>query len=126
MESGARSWGTSAQVNAITNLPVHLVDHWTVDNPNAKYPAPAFRAQNGYDSDFWFVSSFTLAVRTLNVSYELPQTLAQKLNINSARVYLTATNPLNLYNPYSYKYWGSTFDVYPTLSTFSLGLNLNL
>jgi hypothetical protein len=65
LESGARSWGTSAQVTAKTNLPVNLVDHWTVDNPNAMYPAPAYRAQNGYDSDFWFVSSFNMSVRTL-------------------------------------------------------------
>ena len=126
LESGARSWGTSAQVNAKTNLPVNLVDHWTVDNPNAMYPAPAYRAQNGYDSDFWFVSSFNMSVRTLNISYDIPKTVTEKLNINGARIYVTATNPLNLYNPYSYKQYSGAFDVYPTLRTFSAGINLNL
>lgn len=126
LESGARSWGTSAQVTAKTNLPINLVDHWTVDNPNAMYPAPAYRAQNGYDSDFWFVSSFNMSVRTLNISYDIPQSITEKLNINGARIYLTATNPLNLYNPYSYKQYSGAFDVYPTLRTFSAGINLNL
>lgn len=126
LESGARSWGTSAQVTAKTNLPVNLVDHWTVDNPNAMYPAPAYRAQNGYDSDFWFVSSFNMSVRTLNISYDIPQSITEKLNINGARIYVTATNPLNLYNQYSYKQYSGAFDVYPTLRTFSAGINLNL
>ncbi|MDI9861149.1 SusC/RagA family TonB-linked outer membrane protein [Flectobacillus roseus] len=126
LESGARSWGTSAQVTAKTNLPINLVDHWTVDNPNAMYPAPAYRAQNGYDSDFWFVSSFNMSVRTLNISYDIPKTVTEKLNINGARIYVTATNPLNLYNPYSYKQYSGAFDVYPTLRTFSAGINLNL
>lgn len=126
LESGARGWGTSAQVNAKTNLPQHLTDHWTPENPNAKYPAPNYRGQNNLDSDFWFVSSFQMSVRTLNVSYELPANLLKKLNVNGARVYLTSTNPLNLYNPYTYKQYSGAYDVYPTLRSFSVGLNLNL
>lgn len=126
LESGARGWGTSAQVNAKTNLPQHLTDHWTPENPNAKYPAPNYRGQNNLDSDFWFVSSFQMSVRTLNVSYELPANLLKKLNVGGARVYLTSTNPLNLYNPYTYKQYSGSFDVYPTLRSFSVGLNLNL
>ncbi|MEA5404846.1 TonB-dependent receptor [Arcicella sp. DC2W] len=126
LESGARGWGTSAQVNAKTNLPQHLTDHWTPENPNAKYPAPNYRGQNSLDSDFWFVSSFQMSVRTLNVSYELPANLLKKLNVSGARVYLTSTNPLNLYNPYTYKQYSGAFDVYPTLRSFSMGLNLNL
>lgn len=125
IESGARNWGTSAQVAAITNLPIHLVDHWTPENTNAKYPSPFYRGQNSLDSDFWFVSSFQLAMRTLNVSYELPESIAKKLNVQGARLYLVATNPLNLYNPYSYKYNSGSFDVYPTLRSYSVGLNLN-
>jgi hypothetical protein len=46
---------------------------------------PAYRAQNGYDSDFWFVSSFNMSVRTLNI-YDIPQTVTEKLNINGARI----------------------------------------
>ncbi|MEA5426727.1 SusC/RagA family TonB-linked outer membrane protein [Arcicella lustrica] len=126
LESGARGWGTSAQVSAKTNLPQHLTDHWTPENPNAKYPAPNYRGQNSLDSDFWFVSSFQMSVRTLNVSYELPANLLKKLNVNGARVYLTSTNPLNLYNPYTYKQYSGAYDVYPTLRSFSVGLNLNL
>ncbi|MEA5257823.1 TonB-dependent receptor [Arcicella aquatica] len=126
LESGARGWGTSAQVNAITNLPSILTDHWTPENPNAKYPAPNYRGQNNLDSDFWFVSSFQMSIRTLNVSYELPANLLRKLNVNGARIYLTSTNPLNLYNPYTYKQYSGSYDVYPVLRSFSIGLNLNL
>jgi hypothetical protein len=126
IESGARGWNTSAQVAAITNLPQFLTDHWTPENPNATYGSPFYRGQNQVDSDFWFKSSFQMSVRTMNLSYELPDKIAQKLRVGSARVYITSTNPLNLYNPYTYKQYAGSYDVYPVLRSFSLGLNVNL
>jgi len=36
-------------------------------------------------------------------------------------------NPLNLYNPYSYKdNANGSYDAFPQLRSFSLGLNVNL
>lgn len=131
IESSARGWSTTsstatAQVAATTNLPQFLTDHWTPENTGATYASPFYRSQNQVDSDFWFKSSFQMSVRTLNVSYELPTNIAQKIRVAGARVYLTSTNPLNLYNPYSYKQYAGAYDVYPVLRSFSFGLNLNL
>ena len=126
VESTARGWNTSAQVTAITNVPQFLVDHWTPENPNATYGSPYYRGQNQLESDFWFVNGFTMAMRNANVSYDLPQSLTRKLGMTTARIYLVAVNPLNLYNPYSYKTYSGSYDAYPVLRSFSLGLNIGL
>ena len=126
IESGARGWNTSAQVSAITNLPIILNDHWTAENTEAKYPSPFYRSQNQVDSDFWFASSFQMAIRTLNLSYELPSKIAQRLRIGNPRVYITSTNPLNVYKAFNYKNYAGSYDAYPVLRSFSVGLNLNL
>lgn len=126
IESAARGWNTSAQVNAITNVPFFLTDHWTPENPNATYGSPYYRGQNQLDSDFWFKNSFELSVRNANLSYELSPTVARNIGVSGVRLYLVATNPLNLYNPYSYKTYSGNYDAYPVLRSFSLGINLNL
>ena len=126
IESTARGWNTSAQVTAITNVPQFLTDHWTPENPTATYGSPYYRGQNQVDSDFWFKNAFTAAVRNVNISYDLPQPLTQRVGMTSARLFLVATNPLNLYNPYSYKTYSGSYDAYPVLRSFSVGLNIGL
>ncbi len=126
VESTAKGWNTSAQVSAITNLPQYLTDHWTPENTGAKYPAPYYRSVNQLDSDFWFRSSFQMAVRTLNIAYELPEGFAKKLHMRGAKLYLVSTNPLNLYKAFEYKQYAGSFDVYPVIRSFSMGLNLSL
>ncbi|WP_218160696.1 SusC/RagA family TonB-linked outer membrane protein [Arsenicibacter rosenii] len=126
VESVARGWNTSAQVNAITNLPAFLTDHWTPENPNGMYGSPYYRGQNQLDSDFWFRNSFQLSVRNANLSYDLSPDLVKRLGLTNARVFLVATNPLNLYNPYDYKTYSGSFDAYPVLRSFSAGLNIGL
>ncbi len=126
VESTARGWNNSAQVNAITNLPVFLTDHWTPENPNALYGSPYYRGQNQLDSDFWFRSSTQLSIRNANLSYDLSPNLIKRLGLTNARIFLVATNPLNLYNPYDYKTYSGSYDAYPVLRSFSAGLNIGL
>ncbi|QIP13621.1 TonB-dependent receptor [Spirosoma aureum] len=121
VEGTARAQGTLT-----SNRPVFWADHWTPENPNAAYPSPYYKDTYTVDSQFWYVSSTQLSVRNLNLSYGLPAALASKLKLSSVRAYLVATNPLNLYNPYSWKSYSGNFDSYPMLRSFSLGLNLGL
>jgi TonB-linked SusC/RagA family outer membrane protein len=124
IESAARAWGTSASVTAQTNLPAFLADHWTVDNPNATYPAPNSRSASSLTSDYWMRSGFTASVRSANISYELPEVVLRKLGVSSARVYMTSNYPLNLYDPFEYKNFSGTYNNYPTLRSFSGGVSL--
>jgi len=128
------SWGGQASIESaavkratsVSNRPDFWADHWTPENTNAKYPNPYYT--NNYDrtTDFWFVNSFSFRMTNFNLSYGLPEQWANKAGLKSAKIFLVGTNPINFYNPYGYKDNSSSFDVYPQLRTFSLGLNIGL
>jgi TonB-linked SusC/RagA family outer membrane protein len=122
VESAARKVGQT-----YFNRPEFWNDHWTPDNTNAKYPSPFYSFDYDLATDFWWRSSFSFRVDMFNLSYALPPNLVRKAGFNSARIYLVAENPLNLSNPYDYKSsLNGSYDVFPVLKTFTLGLNLNL
>jgi TonB-linked SusC/RagA family outer membrane protein len=122
VESAARKVGN----NIWQNRPAFWADHWTPDNPNAAYPSPYYAATYDVATDFWFRSSFTFRVTSLNLSYSLPQAIGKKFGFSNARVYMVGTNPFNLYNPYDYKdNVNGSYDVFPQLKTLTFGLNVN-
>lgn len=122
VEGGARK-----QATPTSNRPVFWTDHWTPENPNAKYPSPYYGDQYDVTSAFWFRSSTTFRMRTLNLSYTFPQALTKNMGFNSFKVYMSATNPFNFYNPYDYKDNGiGSFDVYPLMRTIAFGLSVSL
>lgn len=112
---------------ATSNRPVFWADHWTPTNTNASMPDPFWSATYDQPSDFWKISSTTFNVTNLNLSYTLPAEWVKKAGMTGARLYIVATNPFSLYNPYSYRSpLSSSYDVYPTLKSYSLGLNITL
>lgn len=122
VEGGARK-----QATVTSNRPAFWTDHWTPENPDAKYPSPYYDDTYDVTSSFWFRSSFSFRVRTLNLSYTFPQTLAKNMGFQSFKMYLAATNPFNFYNPYDYKDNAlGSFDQYPLMRTIAVGLNVSL
>jgi len=131
------SWGGTASIPSAEegaysgykdyteNRPVYLVDHWTPENPNAKYPAPYWQQEYTATSDFWFVSATQLTIQNANLSYTLPNKWIRVVGLASARLYLQGTNIWQIINPYPdhYKDPSSTINGYPTLRTISIGLN---
>jgi len=112
---------------ATINRPAFWADHWSISNPNAAYPNPAYAFDYNINSSFWFRNSFTCTMRSLNISYSLPQKVTSSLGVNGVRVYLNAINPLNFYNPYDYRdNTGSNYDLFPQLKTFTAGLSVTL
>lgn len=81
---------------------------------------------NTVSSSFWQVSSFSMMMRNINLSYSLPKTLTDKVGVGNFRLNLVAMNPFILFNPYK-KYglspYGS-YNSYPVLRTYSLGVNI--
>jgi hypothetical protein len=120
-DSEARKVPTTQQ-----NAPAFWNDHWTPDNPNAKYPradAPLIREA----STFWAVNGTSARINNMVLSYSLPKTLSSRYKIPDMRVILSGTNLWTLINPLKYKdpYTGN-FASYPTLRTVNLGLNVSL
>ncbi len=110
-----------AQVSYLTDM------YDEVDNPNGKYPNMAFYDAAYANSDFWTLPSFRAVVRSLSIGYTLPKALLAKANISNAKFILSGYNLWDLYNPYPGRY-RNMYDGpevgYPTLRTWSLGINL--
>jgi hypothetical protein len=99
----------------------------STDNPNGKYPNMAFYDNAYKNSDFWTLPSFRCVVRSLSIGYTLPKEWLSKARISNARLILSGYNLWDLYNPYPGKYRNMYDDPktgYPTLRTWSLGVNL--
>lgn len=120
-DSEARKVPTTNQTAA-----AFWADHWTPENPNAKYPrADAPLAKE--NSTFWAVDGTTGRVNNMTLSYSLPKSISEKLKIPDFRAFVTGTNLWNIINPYKYKDPATgNFASYPTIRTISLGLNVTL
>jgi hypothetical protein len=127
IESDALSKGT-----AIANRPDFWApgNYWTPTNTGAALPSPYYMGGGsfGYNdkpSDFWFKSSFLFRMTNLNVAYTLPKTIVSKLGVSDIRIYANLVNPVNFYNPYSYRDNGvSSYLSYPTVTSYTFGLNV--
>ncbi|SFH24274.1 SusC/RagA family TonB-linked outer membrane protein [Pedobacter insulae] len=127
------SWGGQGTVEGdarkratpTLNRPGFWADHWTEQNTNAKYPNPFYYQTYEPLSSFWFRSSTTIRIANINMSYNLPEKLNARLGISNARLFVVATNPFSIHNPYSdYRYESGSYNVYPVLKTWSFGLNV--
>ena len=122
IESGARKQATST-----SSRPAFWADHWTPENTNAAYPDPYYSTTYDLTSSFWSKSAFNFRMRTLNLSYTFPKFMTRKMGLEGLKVYLTATNPFNFYNPFDYRDNAlGSYDVYPNLKTFAFGINVGL
>ena len=129
------SWGGIGSVEGAakkkaevySNRPAFWADHWTPGHIDAAYPSPFYASTYDVATDFWWRSSTSFRVTNFNLSYSLPARLVKKAGMSGARIYLVGTNPINFFNPYDYKdNANGSYDVFPQLRSYSLGLNFNL
>ena len=76
----------------------------------------------------WLVSSDYLSLRSLSLSYNLPKTLLQKIQVSNARIILNAENLLNVkarrgLNP-SPNFDGTAYNTYMPARVMSVALNV--
>lgn len=97
------------------------------DNPDGKFPTMAAGNAYGETSDFWQVSTFRMFVRNMTFSYSLPKQLLRKVGVQALSFNITGNNLWDFHNPYPDHfincYDGVRTD-YPTLRTWTLGVNL--
>lgn len=134
-------WGPYAQV---TVFPEHL-DYWSEDNTDAYYPKPyihsaggvgPFQNKNKQVSDRYLQNAAYLRLKTLTVSYTIPENLTRKAGISRAQVFFTGENlltftklkgmfdPEGIFSSNSYTSEGGKN--YPMNKVLSVGLVLNL
>jgi TonB-linked SusC/RagA family outer membrane protein len=114
-------------------------DHWTPENPNAKYPRAESSRYMWGDMDassFWVKNGSFLRVKNINLSYSLPKSFLSKINVSQVKVLLTATNPFLLidhikdFDPElginnGVEVGNGNITRYPPMKSISLGLNFS-
>lgn len=75
-------------------------DYWTTTNPTNAFPQPDGKTNNAdYYSTLGYMNGTFVKMRSINLGYNLPFKLNDKLGIQSLRIYLSAQNPFLIYAP---------------------------
>lgn len=113
----------------------YVLDRWTKanPNPNAAYPRVLISAdntQNLKQSDFWLFNADYFRIKSITLGYSLPKNLLSKLKLNGLRIYASSNNPFTIRGDKKLKDFDpetpSSRASYPSLKTYSFGINLTL
>lgn len=133
------------KVSPGSNYSRRMMDVWSPENPNGRYPAILGETTEGYmnlayqwldggdpantfrNYDIWYKERSYLRVNSIRLGYTLPESLTKKLRLANARVSFESRNPFvfgtsykGYFDPESY---GNIY-AQPQPQTFSCGLDL--
>jgi len=113
------------------NQIAYLINNrYTPGSMDSKFPIlnqnRNFNSVSGLESDFWLLNSSYVRLKTLELSYNLPQSILSKLKLQSMKLYINGQNlftidkvnfadPENVSNLNAY---------YPQSKIYNLGLNI--
>ncbi len=115
------------------NLYANIVERWTEDNPsqNSLWPRLDYglttNAENYAESTFWIHDGSYMRLKTLDLSYNIPERISKKLKLNNVRVYFLGYNLLTFtkFDMWDVELTDGTGSKYPNIKTYSIGLNFS-
>jgi hypothetical protein len=107
--------------------PTFWLDSWSTENTDAEYPRPVTwdYTWDHYASTFWLKNSSYLRLQYLNLSYSLPKSVMNKVNISDLTILFSGTNLLTLTKYDYHDPTGNNMWTYPTMKAFTLGVNVS-
>ena len=100
------------------------------EDPNASYPRLSFgpNPNNFRESTFWLRDGRYLRLKTIDIGYNLPNSITSKVGVNNVRLYLVGTN---LVTWSKFKLWDPELatprgEDYPPTKSITMGININL
>lgn len=104
-------------------------DYWTPENPDAQFPRPKAQSiHNSQMSDFWMIDASYIKLKNLQIGYNFPSSITEKIKVHRLRAYASGSN---LFTISKATKWGldpefpsGRLNYYPQVSLFTLGLNL--
>lgn len=99
------------------------------ENPNATYPRLEYgkeKSNNTQYSTFWLRNRAYLRLKNVEIGYNIPKTIVNKIHLNKFRLFFRGTNLLTFSK---FKLWDPELENgegYPLTKSISLGLNINL
>lgn len=106
--------------------PVAWLDSWSPENTDASMPEPvSWDGSRDYvESTFWLKSGNYLRLQNVNLNYSLPKVICQKLSISDVTFILSGTNLLTFTNFDYYDPTAAEMRSYPTMKSYTMGLNV--
>jgi len=105
-----------------------LLDYWTPENPNAKYPRPweNQHPNNSQESSLYLRDASYIRLKSIDLGYSLPKTVSKKIGAEVVRIYFSGSNlflfdKMKMFDPETENTDGA---YYPQQRTLNLGLNL--
>jgi len=105
-------------------------DHWSPDNPDAKYP----RAHNttykipdqfGYAySDFWIRKGAYIRLKNLNIAYSLPKSWISKIAVDQFQLFFNGVNLFEISDIPEMDPEQLFLDSYPIMKSYTFGINV--
>lgn len=107
-------------------------DRYTADNPNSKYPV-AFNDsdnRNNIPADFWLRDASFFRLKSLEVSYVLPEELLSRFGVSNVRFYAGGTNLFSIDHMKKYNLDPETDNKtgvnYPQTRIYRIGVSIQL
>jgi hypothetical protein len=108
---------------------IYTNNYWTPENTNARFPRPVkYDLRNVATSDRLVLNGSYLRLKNVQLAYNVPVLISQKIHLNRIRVYVSATNvftisKLNEWNLDPEAPSGRAV-YYPQTALYTAGLNL--
>ncbi|MCE7055988.1 TonB-dependent receptor [Algoriphagus sp. AGSA1] len=128
--AGARQFISAGESGNIGNYLSDIYDNrWTIDNPSSTDPRLANRSDQYWSSNntYWFRSSDYVRLKNVELGYNIPAHLTEKIGVRNARFYLNGLNLITLsknkvYDPESDNSLGQ---YYPQARVINTGLSVS-
>jgi TonB-linked SusC/RagA family outer membrane protein len=127
---GARQYISAGESGNIGNYLSDIYDdRWTIDNPSSTDPRLANRSDQYWSNGntYWFRSADYLRLKNVEIGYNLPAHLTEKIGVKNARFYVNGLNLITwsknkVYDPESDNSLGQ---YYPQARVINTGLSVS-
>jgi TonB-linked SusC/RagA family outer membrane protein len=115
------------------NFEQNVWDRWKGQGTSNSEPKPSFGGYNYIPSDRFLLDGSFIRLRNIIVGYSFPEKLMNRIQVNSARIYLKGSNLFTLtkFTGYTPEIGGGSVlsngidnGIYPIAAVYSVGLNL--
>lgn len=103
-----------------------VMDYWTPDNRDARFPRPHQGGHNYLYSTHWLQDASYIRLKNLQLGYNFPQKVISKLKLSALRFYVSGENlwehtSMMMFDPETND---SSTGIYPLNRSYSFGLSL--
>lgn len=106
-------------------------NRWSPDNTEGTYPRVDTRTSSSFNgglnkNDFWLYNTSFLRIKNVELGYNLPAGVAEKVKLTGARIYVSAFNLATFSKVKDFDPEGrsESAQFYPQLQIFNIGVNL--